>query len=130
MYQDEQIGPDHVFTVLDATACPSAIVMVGDEQAWNPGKECVTGTLSVTRDDKPVEFWATKVFRVDRFDKNRYSCTFTEGSLTTIITLVFERGRHLSLHMPVWMIYGDCSTIGPDGIVEGGPPDWGGQNAQ
>lgn len=128
---EPQIGPGHVFTVLGTQNEPQEIVAQGDRQAWNPAEDLCTGTLSVTRGPKeePVEYWKDKVFRVDRFDSNRYVCVTTSGDVTTTITLLFERGRHVTEHSRVWMLFGTTAAVGGN-VGEGDPGGggWGGQN--
>ena len=126
---DGQIGQKHVFTVLGAVDEPSEIVEVGDRQAWNPSEDFKTGVLVVTRGTAPVPYWDDKTFVADPSAKNQYVCTFPDGKNTTTITIFFERARHMTDHIPVWMIFGKNVTVGPDpGAGSGDPPRWGGQN--
>lgn len=124
-----QIGPGHTFTVLGATDESSEMVEVGDKQTWVPSDDLTTGILDVMRGDAPVPYWKDKTFVADASAANQYVCTCTDGKTTTIITIFFERARHMIDHRSVWMIFGHNTTKGSDpGSCGGDPPRWGGQN--
>ena len=128
MSTETQIGEGHVFTVIGTRNEPVAIVAIGDKQAWNPSADRNSGTLVVTRDKEDVAFWKDKTFLVDRFDENRYTCESTVEGVTTTITLLFELGRHVTLHTRVWMLFGTSVSVGGD-VGTGDPTGgWGGQN--